>query len=228
MSLVFDLIDRGIQLLRRREESSRALYDHVVAPLLRDFEVVHRNYIESFRAYRDKLSKATDLDASFLEALSADSLYSEDLRTRLRAFADAQSDSRVLPLVEAISLYLSLATATPIDGWDEQLDLVKWPLSSQPLQNYDDLPLATFVLDHLDYLSIRPSSKEPPQRITNIGRLYVAKGVAKLLSDERKSATEKLQFAIRLLDVVVSALQVRYAVVLEVHSHLAGTLRRPL
>ena len=59
LDLFLKLIDRILDLAKRREEVDRRLYAEFVAPAFADFAVVHKNYLDSFIQYREMISNKT-------------------------------------------------------------------------------------------------------------------------------------------------------------------------
>jgi len=109
--LVFELIDRTIDLLRRREELNRRTLDDMVAPLLAAFEDVHRDYLATCRKYFDSFTRQdTAHHESVIAEIVAYSLFSTNLRDRVRLMAKAVSDPRLDRFVAAITQYLQLAS----------------------------------------------------------------------------------------------------------------------
>lgn len=86
IDLLLKVIDRCIDLVKRREELNRRLYTDFVEPAFADFEALHRNYLESFARYQ-LMIKASDVPLNYkhpiVEALADDSLFSSHLRSKL-------------------------------------------------------------------------------------------------------------------------------------------------
>jgi hypothetical protein len=119
LSEVFALIDRGIQLRRRREEIDRTFFSDVVAPALTNLAAVHVDYIETFRRYRALLadsSHPTDSRHPIFEALQTDALFSWHLRSRMDEVVQLQRDDTLGPLIMAIEAYLGRGSAKTLLG----------------------------------------------------------------------------------------------------------------
>ena len=125
---IAEVIKHSIDLVRRREEVNRNTFGDFVAPLMAAFEAIHRDYLSSFRKYRDVLIDANTLertDALFAEILD-DSLFSVNLREQVVQLGriDVEADGPLRPFVEAISQYLTFATSaldtTPDTLFDEE------------------------------------------------------------------------------------------------------------
>lgn len=102
--------------MRRSEEVDRTRYDEIVKTLMADVDALHRDYLTSFRKYHDSLAGKKELDAAFLEKVATDSLFSRDLRARVRALVEAEADPRWQPLMRAVRSYLELAVVNPIES----------------------------------------------------------------------------------------------------------------
>src|SRR5690242_16457465 len=88
LDTVLKLIDRCIDLVKRREQVNRDLFNDFVEPAFADFKAVHRDYVESFRRYRTMISdEAIPLTRQhpIFQAIQSDNLYSQDLRNSVYA-----------------------------------------------------------------------------------------------------------------------------------------------
>lgn len=56
LELFLKLIDRCIDLAKRRENTNKRFYTDFIAPAFSDFEAVHKNYMDTFLEYREILS----------------------------------------------------------------------------------------------------------------------------------------------------------------------------
>jgi hypothetical protein len=93
IELVLKLIEKCIELVKRREEVTAKLFDNFVNPAFHDFDLVHRNYLDSFKHYREMLMDTEpELNRAhpILSELRQDALFSEDLRAKLRALEPLQ------------------------------------------------------------------------------------------------------------------------------------------
>ena len=226
VSLVFELIDRAIQLLRHRQDVSRSIYDRQVVPLMTDFEAVHRNYLDSFSRYRVTLRLDPPIASDFLDIIAADSLYSEDLRSRMRAFVTTGADERLRPLLEAIKDYLSLASLSVEGSSGKRL-----PKRELPTPSGDGGARSVALEDFLDYIidthAIEPHGRTMPRVIHNIARKAVLVRVGSLENENAHLSNANARVAIHVIDTVVGALQYRYDVVCIRHRELAAVLLDP-
>ena len=95
IDLLDKLIDRCIQLVQVREKQNRDLYTDFLAPTLDNFERVHKNYLETFAAYRKMLLSGSDpltLDHPIFNKLIEDSKSSSDLRAKVLALRQYTKD----------------------------------------------------------------------------------------------------------------------------------------
>lgn len=94
LELVLKLIDRCIDLLKRKEESNRRLFDDFVAPAFSDFEALHNDYIERFRKYRETIMTSDEPFHSghpIFNQIDVDNLFSASYRAKvweLEGFVD--------------------------------------------------------------------------------------------------------------------------------------------
>jgi len=120
--MVDKLIDRAIGLVREHKAVRRALHDDYVAPLIAQFDEVHRNYLTTFRKYREMIATGeTNFSASdpVFQEIKNDSLFSGDVRAKLGAFWQGldhrdNADS-ITALLSAIFRYLASGTDYPFD-----------------------------------------------------------------------------------------------------------------
>jgi hypothetical protein len=115
LDLLLKLIDRLIDLAKRREEVNREMFVDFVQPAFETFEVVHADYIESMTRYSARLADKTfkmDPDHPVFGDIEIDSLKSEHLRTKLADFKPANAPSKLKPFLTAISFYLRGVSAS--------------------------------------------------------------------------------------------------------------------
>lgn len=221
MTIVGDVIDRLIDLVRRREEVDRALYEDAVAAMMTEVDALHVHYLEAFRRYRDSLIDTKELHASFLDAVARDSLFSRGLRARVRAFADTNGDTRLQPLVRAVHAYLELATVNPLEDWQE----VAFVAMSDP-RTADDEERRAVPFDRTD--SELGYQLTVTQRLTdtNMPRSYLINGAHRLLR-EGLAPELTVRLAIRMLESIVAEVQRRYAVITRACAAIRTELLEP-
>lgn len=108
--LLFQLINRIIDLAKRREQQRVDFFKHFVEPAWKDFEAVHENYLATFRKYLDLVADQTvvlDEHHPVFRALEMDSLFSDAMRSRLAEVTRVRiEDERVAGFVHSIVSYL--------------------------------------------------------------------------------------------------------------------------
>jgi hypothetical protein len=95
IDLLDKLIDRCIQLAQRREKQDRDLYSELLSPALDEFERIHKNYIDTFVAYKAMLNgkdNALTQDHPIFNKLVEDSQSSFDLRAKVMALREYTTD----------------------------------------------------------------------------------------------------------------------------------------
>src|ERR1044071_5709867 len=86
LELFLKLIDRFIDLAKRRQDINRSFLTDFVAPAMADLEAVHKDYLESFLRYRNKLEDQTiplGPEHPVLASIEKDNLFSEGLRAKI-------------------------------------------------------------------------------------------------------------------------------------------------
>lgn len=83
VDLIDKLIDRCIQLIQWDKQSRKNLFDDFVTPVFTEFETVYKDYLESFRRYRNLLKSSNVPLASVIDTIQEDNLFTEDQRARL-------------------------------------------------------------------------------------------------------------------------------------------------
>jgi hypothetical protein len=113
VATLHNLLDKCKELLIRRESTSKELYKNFVAPIFADFEAVHRNYIDSFERYRD-LIETSDHPLNekhpVIAAIAKDSLFSDNLRSKIDSLEPVTSESTMVTFVEAVLYYVNCAS----------------------------------------------------------------------------------------------------------------------
>jgi hypothetical protein len=115
LDLILRLIDRLIDLAKKREEVNRAMFVDFVQPAFQIFETVHADYIDSLTRYDARLTDKTlsmDLNHPVFRDLEMDSLKSEHLRTKLKDLRPADAPPKLKPFLTAIDFYLRGVSAS--------------------------------------------------------------------------------------------------------------------
>jgi hypothetical protein len=116
LDLLTKLVDRCVELVKRREELHRALFEDFVDPIQKDFEAVHNNYLETFRNYRELVkttNHAFDDTHPVFDSIKADSLFSAGMRAQVQQLHSLKSHGLLEKFLGAISNYLG-GTLMPI------------------------------------------------------------------------------------------------------------------
>jgi len=119
LELFLRLIDRFIELAKRREEVNKRFYSEFVTPAYADFEAVHKNYIETFLQYREMIldnKLVLNNEHPVIDLVSRDSLFSDNLRYKLLDLLRLDIDPRIKKFISAISFYMGWAVVNSIEG----------------------------------------------------------------------------------------------------------------
>lgn len=105
LDLILKLIDRLIDLSKRREEVNRRTFSDFVQPAFEIFEKVHVDYIESLTRYITMLSDKAlplNLDHPVLKDMELDSLKTTHLRAKLEDITAETAPDKLRELLTAI------------------------------------------------------------------------------------------------------------------------------
>jgi hypothetical protein len=103
------LIDRFLQLMNYRKQQKRELYSNFVEPVFAEFEAVHKNYLDSFKCYRQMLhSSETPLDSHHpvFDKIREDSLFSAEIRAKTAVILELESDPLIGSFAKAVATYV--------------------------------------------------------------------------------------------------------------------------
>jgi hypothetical protein len=117
LELFLKLIDRFIDLGKRRQEINRSFFTDFVAPAMADFEAVHKDYLESFLRYRSMLEDQTiplGPEHPVLTSIKKDNLFSEGLRAKILGLDPFLDDPVFGDFMLKVKLYLTEATTPPV------------------------------------------------------------------------------------------------------------------
>jgi hypothetical protein len=138
LDLFLKLIDRLIDLVKRRQELNKASFTDFVAPAMADLEAVHKDYLDRFGRYRDLLEdKKIPLNADhpLFGTIEKDNLFSEGLRSKILEL-DALMDDKVFGhFMSDVKWYVSGAATPPenveYEPWDgrSQMRLVGYSVT---------------------------------------------------------------------------------------------------
>jgi hypothetical protein len=198
LDLFLRLIDRCIELAKRKEEKNKRFYAEFIAPAFADFEAVHKNYMESFMKYREML-----LDEQFtlnsqhpvVNLVMSDSLFSDNIRSKVSDLSRMELHRSVYLFLFAIFEYMQCIIN---DSYLDATDAL--------LFEHQDLE---FLLTHC---IIRHDFRK---KLVDIFQMS---------SDE----VEKRMCAITILDNLVASMQMNYRVVLREYNNLKKCLLNPV
>ncbi len=109
LEVAMTLIDRLIQLAKSRHESDRSLYFDIIAPLQKDFEALHDDYIKAFQGFRDALKTSTEvmsIEHPIFDLIESDSRQTAHLRSRILAMQSMREDPVFGRLIQAAQAYI--------------------------------------------------------------------------------------------------------------------------
>ena len=94
---VLKLVEGIIRLKDRRVDARRSYFAEFVQPIFNDFEAVHQNYLHTIDHYRTMLASKEPLTVRHpvFDKIATDSLYSRDLRAKVRD-ASRENDSQLV------------------------------------------------------------------------------------------------------------------------------------
>lgn len=124
IDLLDKLIDRCIQLIKHSQEAQQKLFDDFATPVYQTFEMVHDEYIKSFRTYRDIIKKEKDFSIvcdSLCEKIEEDILFNASLRAKLIELSSIMDDPVFGDFVREIHYY-TMDYEYVIVGTDEERD----------------------------------------------------------------------------------------------------------
>jgi hypothetical protein len=107
IDLIDKLVDRCIQLVKEKKEISKSLLSDFVEPAYAQFDEVHKNYLETFRAYRDSLKGRNSSLPVLIDKIKEDNLFSDNQRSKLWSLAELCKDPLLGSFVQAIYEYLT-------------------------------------------------------------------------------------------------------------------------
>ncbi len=210
VDIVDKLIDRCIQLVRYKKEVSKSLFNDYVQPIQSDLEAVHRDYLDTFRKYREMI-KAPKPPLNprhpVLDSIKSDAVFNAQLRMKIHGVMAAASDPLLGDFIKSIwNYFYSVAERTESLLRDEPRRYE----AEDPKENH-----------RIDYDSFDPI--DPPD---NQGRSVAYD----YLEDIFRSAEPdeiKRDFAIEVIDSIVSVLQTNYANEIREYSRLKSVLVTP-
>ena len=93
VDLLLRLVDHVVLLVREREKVNRQFFDDFIAPAMADFELVHKDYLDSFARYRAMLADTSNELTPWhpvFASIRHDNLMSEGLRGKIWALENRE------------------------------------------------------------------------------------------------------------------------------------------
>jgi hypothetical protein len=248
LDLLLKLIDRLIDLSKRKEEMNRSLFNGFVQPAFQAFEVVHADYIDSLTHYRARLADTSiplDLNHPVFSDLELDSIKSEHFRTKLKDFRPEDSHPRLKEFLSSVQFYLQGLSASPqhIDQLDrlsrglrlnsddvETLLAEKDPdkrfkklggKTPRPPVLYSD-PMREAIRTILSQIDARELANEEEDR------RYLTEGLCWNLPFFGPDEDDRRRDCLRVVNITMQCFQEGYSVVSAAYSKLRSELLSPL
>ena len=108
VELVDKLADRLIQLWNYREEVDRHLFENFITPIHADFEILHQEYLDSFKGYRRMVKTSADPfneNHPVLDVLEEDATFNGKLRLRIHGMVAGENDPLLGKFITSIYDY---------------------------------------------------------------------------------------------------------------------------
>jgi hypothetical protein len=106
MDLIDKLIDRCIQLVKHKQEMDRNLLANFIDPIYSSFEEIHREYLTSFRGYRQLLKDSNQTLSLVIDRIKEDRLFNEGQRQKLYFLSNFSTDKAFGSFIDKIHEYL--------------------------------------------------------------------------------------------------------------------------
>jgi|WetSurMetagenome_2_1015567.scaffolds.fasta_scaffold818746_1 hypothetical protein len=98
------------------KENKKNLFENFLEPAIKDFELVHSNYLSTFKNYIEQFSnKEIPIDEMLpiLENIKTDSLFSEDLRNKVYSYYDYSNNDLFTDFNHSILEYFEYSVSAP-------------------------------------------------------------------------------------------------------------------
>jgi len=85
LELVIKILDRGIQILKEHQKQKREIFNDRILPVFNDFEVLHKNYLESFDQYRKIINESKELNPEheIFDTIYSNHLFTKNIRSKI-------------------------------------------------------------------------------------------------------------------------------------------------
>ena len=124
--LVFSLIDRVIQLVEHRQKVQQDMFKTFVEPIFSDFELVNKQYLDSFNKYKEMIRSSNNLDNDhpIFNVVEEEILMASAQRTKLEELAKFSDDPVFGEFIESIHQYLtgSIELGEVLVGYEQVYD----------------------------------------------------------------------------------------------------------
>ncbi|MEX3984299.1 hypothetical protein AB4Y45_35670 [Paraburkholderia sp. EG287A] len=141
LTLALQLVDRVIQLEKRREDVRRNRYADFVAPMMGNVDAIHKDYLDSFRKYEamlDDSSVPLTQGHPIFSAIKSDNLYSEGLRAkvdRLEPLNFYDIDTDLARFVDTVRRYL---VDTMYDEREQSSQYIRTPFALELMHQLEE------------------------------------------------------------------------------------------
>jgi hypothetical protein len=106
LELAIKLLEKCIELVKKKEELSAKEFKDFVEPLFDSFEKVHAEYTRAFAGYRTRLAKGEESLSDIAAAIESDNILTAGQRINTLELAKFNPSSSARQLIEAIRDYL--------------------------------------------------------------------------------------------------------------------------
>lgn len=116
MDVLKIVIDLLLNLPEVWQRNNRNYYADFIRGFEESFELLHKDYVDSFSKYRKLLMEIefpVDYESEIVKVIQSDSLFTEHIRAALYPISNHKKDKRIGPLISAISGYLNCASHSP-------------------------------------------------------------------------------------------------------------------
>lgn len=207
LDLLLKLIDRCIDLARRQQEIDRTYYADFVVPAMSDFEVFHKHLLETLRQYKELLTATSKSLDEIGEQVHTDILFSTDLRVKLLALREMESDPHMGSLAGSVLMYLNSCIPYMPEPSDMSLPEPRNYGLGEPAEisesDPDHLPVLFTNRSFLSLVAAQISWSATNPRLSLLARIRWSRADTPL---ERKRIA-------RHIDTIVANLQARYTAV---------------
>jgi hypothetical protein len=156
VDLLLKLVDRIIDLAKRREEEAKTYYVNFVAPTFDSFDALHKNYVIKFQGYRNYLQQIPGLHAGdpLFHTLKSAVVFDGHLDSQVRELPVPEDPSPDREFVLAIKSYLN----TGFD-WASEKNVIPRPVLG-PEDVNDEWSLRLVLLDRIRDYPDEPTSRD--------------------------------------------------------------------